>query len=255
MSDKSSSAQKAWKTRRKTAKKRSNRAIKAWKTRLSNWEKLRKSVLIVECIPEDEVDCSEAKMLKELFRIINVQMKDNKENVKLSTVKADNAQELLSTLKKADQSCIHISCHGAYFKNYKKTGFKLSHGRLFSDELCSTKNREHPIWNERLSDKKASVPQLVFLSACETAHNTDLVERFMQAGVRYIIAPRNETPFCDASLFSSIFYPLVYVEQMNPYIAFKKVKEAFPKMAGNWKFFDLYKHDFKVFDPNGTGKL
>jgi hypothetical protein len=67
MSEKSFAAQKAWKTRRKKARKLSRAAKKAWETRLSNWEELRRSVLLVECIPEENIDCSEGRMLKELF--------------------------------------------------------------------------------------------------------------------------------------------------------------------------------------------
>ncbi len=193
-------------------------------------------------------------MLRELFRIINLQMSDNKERVDCTTEKANTPQDLVTILRKAQQSCIHISCHGQYYENYEKTGLKLRKGRLFSDEITSKDNTES-IWRERFSNKKQSVPQLVFLSACETARYTDMVERFMQAGVRYVIAPKKETPFSDAALFSSVFYPLVYVEQKNPFSAFKKVKSAFPKMTGNWKFFDLYKHYFKYWDPDGEDRL
>jgi hypothetical protein len=254
MSERSAAVEKAWKTRRKKARKLSEAAKKAWKTRLSNWEELRRSILLVECIPEEEIDCSEGKMLKELFRIINLQMRDNRERVDWATAKANTPEDLLSILRKAEQSSIHISCHGRYYKNYYKTGLKLPEGRLFSDKITS-KDETKPIWNERANDKKQAIPQLVFLSACETAHDTDMVERFMQAGVRYVIAPKKDIPFSDAALFSSIFYPLVYVEQKNPFNAFKKVKRAFPTMTGNWKFFDFYKHDFKYYDPNGTGRL
>lgn len=254
MADRSVAAQKAWKTRWKKARILHKRAKKAWDTRLTNWEELRRSVLLIEGMSEEKIGCSEGKMLKELFRIIDIQMKDNNETVAWNKEEVTTPEKLLSVLRKANQSCIHISCHGAYFKNYKKTGFKLPKGRLFSEEISSAKNEALPIWHERVN-KESSIPQLVFLSACETAHEKDMVERFMQAGVRYVIAPKNETPFSDAALFSSIFYPLVYVEQKNPYIAFKKIKRAFPKMTGNWRFFDLYKHDFKIYDPNGVGKL
>lgn len=250
MSDRSAAAEKAWKTRKKKARKLSERAKKAWETRLADWGELRRSILLVECIP----DCSEGKMLKELFSIIDLQMDDNDETVDYAMEKANSPEKLLSVLRNAKQSCIHISCHGQYFKNYRKTGFKLPEGRLFSDEI-SSKDATKLIWSERGIKEEASMPQLVFLSSCETAKDRDMVERFMQAGVRYVIAPKNETPFHDAALFSSIFYPLVYVEQKNPYNAFKKVKKAFPKMTGNWKFFDFYKHDFKYYDPNGTERL
>jgi hypothetical protein len=255
MSERSIAAEKGWRTRRRKQRKLSRAAKTAWKTRLANWKLLRKSIQLIECIPEDKIECSEAKMLKELFRIIDLQMSDNKETVDFVPAKARSPDELLGILRKTEQSCIHISCHGQYFKNYKKTGFKLPEGRLFSDKIFSARDSELPMWSERLDDKTALIPQLVFLSACETAQALDMVERFMQAGVRYVVAPREETPFSDAALFSSIFYTLVYVEQKNPYLAFKKVKETFPRMGGNWKFFDFYKHDFKVYDPNGTDKL
>ncbi len=250
----SAAAEKAWETRRKIARRLSKAARKAWETRLSNWEELRGSILLVECIPEEDIDCSEGRMLKQLFRIINLQMSDNREKVDWVATKVNAPDELLGILQKTDQSCIHISCHGQFYKNYRKTGLRLSDGRLFSDELTS-KDGTSPIWNERVNDKKQPIPQLVFLSACETAHERDMVERFMQAGVRYVIAPRKDPRFSDAALFASIFYPLVYVEQKNPFNAFKKVKRAFPAMTGNWKFFDMYKHNFRYYDPNGTGKL
>jgi hypothetical protein len=254
MSERVVAAQKAWKTRRRKARKLSRAAQKAWETRLSNWKELRHSILLVECIPEQDMNCSEGKLLKELFRIINVQMSDNKERVDWKPAKANTPQDLLRILRKAQQSCIHISCHGRYYKNYGKTGLKLPEGRLFSNEIGS-KDGAKLLWSERAGNKKQSIPQLVFLSACETAQDTDMVERFMQAGVRYVIAPKKEIPFSDAALFSSAFYPLLHVEQKNPLNAFKKVREAFPTMTGNWKFFDQYKHDFKYYDPNGTGRL
>lgn len=232
----------------------SRAAKKAWETRLSNWEELRKSILIIECVPEDDGDCSEGKFLKELFRIINLQMKDNSETVEWTSKKVNTPEDLLSALRKAEQSCIHISCHGQYYKNYNKIGLKLSKGRLFSDQIAS-KDETEPIWHERYEHKKPVIPQLVFLSACETAYERDMVERFMQAGARYVVAPREETPFSDAALFSSMFYTLIFVEQKNPFMAFNKVKNTFPKMTGHWKFFDMYKHDFKYYDPNGNGKL
>jgi hypothetical protein len=74
MSVRSLAGEKAWDTRRKKARKLSKRARKAWDTRLANWEKLRRSILIVECIPEENIDCSEGKLLKEMFRIIDLQM-------------------------------------------------------------------------------------------------------------------------------------------------------------------------------------
>jgi hypothetical protein len=254
MSKRGLAAEKAWRTRRKKARKLSKAARKAWETRLSKWEELRSSILLIECIPEKDIDCSEGKMLEQLFRIINLQMSDNREKVDLATAKGNTPEDLLRTLRKAEQSCIHISCHGQFYKSYGKTGLKLPEGRLFSDGITS-KDETSPIWNERVNDKKQPIPQLVFLSACETAHEKDMVERFMQAGVRYVIAPRKDPRFSDAALFASIFYPLVYVEQKNPLNAFKKVKKAFPAMTGNWKFFDMYKHNFGYYDPNGTGKL
>jgi hypothetical protein len=39
------------------------------------------------------------------------------------------------------------------------------------------------------------------------------------------------------------------------FLAFKKIRKAFPKITGNWQFFDMYKHDFKYYDPNGISRL
>jgi hypothetical protein len=254
--NRSIAAEKAWVTRRKKQRRLSRAAKKAWKTRLNEWQNLRRSILLIECIPESNIDCSEGEMLSELFRIVNHQMSDNYEKVEWASSRAKSPEQLLKILRKAEQSCIHISCHGQYYENYKKTGLKLEEGRLFSDQICASKDANLPIWNERrIGDDVTAIPQLVFLSACETAYVTDLCERFMQAGVRYVIAPKEETRFSDSAIFSSVFYPLVYVEQKNPYMAFRKIKETFPTMSGKWQFYDFYKHIFKYYDPNGVVRL
>lgn len=245
MSNRSNAAQKAWRTRRRKQKKLSRAAREAWETRRVQWQNLRSSILLIECIPESDSNCSEAKMLMELFRIINLQMRDNKETVEWTTKKAGSREQLLKILNKAKQSCVHISCHGQYYKNYKKTGLKLCDGTMFSDQIP-----DPFLWDEHF-DNNEPIPQLVFLSACETAHVADFCERFMQAGARYVIAPKDETRFSDAALFSSVFYTLVFVEQKNPYRAYSKIRKAFPTLSGRWRFYDAEKHHFKYYDRYG----
>lgn len=165
MSDRSKAAKKAWRTRRRKQRKLSQAAKKAGNTRLSTWENLRRGILLIECIPERGVDCSEAKMLNELFRIINFQMRDFDETVDFSHAEANSAGELLNLLRGAEQSCIHISCHGKYyenFRNYRRTGLRLKEGRLFADEICSLEDKNRPIWDERRDMKNIVIPHLFF---------------------------------------------------------------------------------------------
>ena len=257
MNTRSKAAKRAWETRRKKKKRLSRRAKKAWKTRRLDWKKLRKGILLVECIPEDYGDCSEGKMLKELFRIIKFQMTDNNESVEVYSKETDSPSELVEILRNAEKPCIHISCHGNHDKRRRRsrrTFLDLDEGKLFADEICSSGDEQLPIWFERDGENK-EIPQLVFLSACKTAFASDLCERFMQAGVRYVIGPKKSTSFHEAALFSTVFYTFLYVERWNPYLAFKKIKNAFPKLARNWWFYDAYKHYFRYYDPNGTGLL
>jgi hypothetical protein len=255
MSDRKIVAEKAWETRRKKARKLSKAAKKAWETRWNKFKDLRQSIRLIECISEKETKCSEVKMLDQLFSILNYQMSDNKESVEHTPSLAKDARDLINILLKARESCIHISCHGKYYKNYKKTALQFPEANLFSDQIrLPDQDEELRIWEDRISNDKP-IPQLIFLSACETGYATDLCERFMQAGARFVIGPKEETKFSDAALFASAFYPLVFVERKDPKEAFDRVKKAFPKLSGKWKFYDTYTHNFEYYDPDGTGRL
>jgi hypothetical protein len=255
MSDRSAAAKRAWETRQKKKRKLSRAGKKAWETQRNKYKGLRQSVRLIECVPEKEINCSEVKMLNQLFRILNYQMGEHKEEVEHIPSIAKDPDDLITILLKAKESCIHISCHGKYYKNRKKTALQFPEEELFSDQIrLPDQDEELPIWEDRLHNGKP-IPQLVFLSACETAYAKDLCERFMQTGVRFIIGPKEKTKFSDAALFSSAFYPLVFAERMDPDKAFNVVKGAFPKLSGKWKLYDGNNHNFQYYDPNGNGRL
>ena len=254
MSDRSIAAEKAWETRRQKKKKWSEAGKKAYETRMNKYKDLRQSIRLIECLPEEEYNFSEVKMLRQQFRIINNQMRElNKEEVKFPRSIVSTPRDLLKVLDNTKQSCIHISCHGKHYKNYRKTALQLPNKNLYSDQIHSPKSNNVKLWQDRLDNDKAT-PLLIFLSACETAYAQDLAERFMQAGVRFIIAPKEETFFHDSALFASAFYTLFFVERNDPDIAFKKVKSAF-RMSGKWKFYDAYSHNFTYYDPDGNGRF
>jgi len=184
----------------------------------------RPKLLILECTSENKERMSEGLLLWELMRILGYEKRTN-----LRMIGGPN--RLLEELENAEERYIHISAHGDFHQTrgtYLKTPRK---GRVYSGELSG-------IWVCR---KKAEIPRLVILSACEAGH-IDMVRAFSDAGCRYCLAPLHEAFFEDAAVFLALFYKLLIGEKTTPWIAFKNtvigLSQSLPKLSGAWSFYE-----------------
>ena len=136
------------------------------------------------------------------------------------------SHKVKEALKYAEQYTIHVSSHGE-IDNNGKTYLALSYGKLYSEDIAG-------LWKDF---KEKDRPLLLVLSAC-CAGNQDLIAAFSENGCRYCIAPKDYVNWEHAALFSTFFYTYLFLEQMRPVTAFRKVIRSLPKLSGKWKIFD-----------------
>lgn len=220
--------------------------IKANLTKTSKKRKIRNGpFLILECTPEALNGYqNEGAFVKEMAKIFNP-MADPR------VVPVQTSSTFLALLNEP-YSVLHISTHG---RNYLSNHNVISHkGTIvaFSDGSYVTAEE---IKQELLKKKPKDRPKLLILSACQTG--SDEMALALKGVCEYFIAPTEKTTWLDSTIFSTLFYRLLFVEDSTPWKAFDRTDKAFKKLlhknySGIW---NIYHGDKQCFSSEGRRRL
>jgi len=213
-------------------------AEKAHVTRNKTYNKMRSSLLILDCTLKGEEKCSEGQFLEEYLHILNRQLRvDRAREVDVKLKHLFSPRTLRMELKYAYQYTIHLSSHGNV--NRKGESFlDLRYGKLYANDLRN-------MWEEYQEDER---PLLIVLSACCAGHK-DLIEAVSTNGCRYCIAPKLSTNWEHAAIFCTFFYTYWFLRRMRPVAAYHKTIRVLPSLTGKWMMFDRGK---EIPEPNRT---
>ena len=175
---------------------------------------------IIDLTSEKKEKMSETWLLWELIRIFELITEVDFEY-------ARGKKHFFELLNGVDSDYLHIGGHGVREK----------------DQTYLVTPRGVNISTEEIKDNWEcdNIPELVVLSACQSGH-IDLVNAFVEKGVRYVIAPLNDTFWEDAAVYLPFFYKLLLSEGKRPWVSYRNsicgYKEAFRKISGAWRFYE-----------------
>lgn len=175
---------------------------------------------ILDLTSERKEKMSEGWLLWELMRILELEKK-----VKFDYV--TGKKHFFELLNEVSTKYLHIGAHGDQDKG--QTGLLTPRGAFITSDDIEEK------W---LCRKK---PELVVLSACK-AGRVELINKISNLGVKYVIAPLNDTYWEDAAVFLTMFYKILLSDEKSPWISYRNAycgyKEAFGKISGAWRFYN-----------------
>jgi hypothetical protein len=179
-------------------------------------------MLILDCTSERKERMSEGLLFRELVRILKPWMPPR-------VVKIRGAEDFERELRDSDESIIHVSAHGCFYRK-RTTEIGFPSGKAITAAQI-----------QKILDKRREKPMLMVFSACSVG-NKDMVECLGKAGVKYMMAPMEKVYWFDAAIFLTVFYRFLLVEKYSPWVAFRTIermrKQFFPKLTGIWNWFE-----------------
>jgi len=184
-----------------------------------------KSLNIFDLTSERKEKKSEGWLLWELMRILELDNRTSFEYVR-------GRRHFFEMLNSNRAQYLHIGAHGS--RVGRNTGLQTALNATISTKEITEK------WI-----KKQSIPSLLVMSACQSGH-IDMVRTFSEMGVKYVVAPLNDTYWEDAAVFLTLFYKLLLSDGKSPWISYRNAicgyKEAFRKISGAWRFYNKGEH-------------